>query len=206
MKIVRWVQSYHSVGWPIPVIVDSELHHSPCLWRWRQPQACEQCPQWFCPPGSSPCQLCQGTYLKVIMYLSCQYILILPAIITIVQARGTSMPWDSGTSFRPFPVTMNSPDIPLDIQLLIHTLCMWRQAAQAGARIVHPTSYLEPVQRAGGRGSWLQSPNSTHSAFECQTLNNSQQRRHKGLSTFRKSEKVINFSFRERKSTCYVQH
>ena len=98
--------------------------------------------------------------------------------------------------------TMNSPDIPLDIQLLVHTLCMWRQAAQAGARIVHPTSYLEPVQRAGGRGSWLQSPNSTHSAFECWTRNNSQQRRHKGLPTI----KVINFSFWERKSTCYVQN
>ena len=94
-------------------LLSSEFHHSPCLWRKRQPQACEQCPQWFCPPGSSPCQLCQGTYLKVIMYLSCQYILILPAIITIVQARGTSMPWDSGTSCRPFPVSSSSS--------LIHT-------------------------------------------------------------------------------------
>ena len=42
------------------------------------------------------------------------------------------------------------------------------QAAQAVTRIVHPTSYLEPVQRAGGRGSWLQTANHTHLVFECQ--------------------------------------
>ena len=45
-------------------LMSSEPHHSPCLWRWRQPQACEQCPQWSCPPGSSPCPLCPSTYLK----------------------------------------------------------------------------------------------------------------------------------------------
>ena len=60
---------------------------------------------------------------------------------------------EDARALNPSRFTMNSPDIPLDIQLLVHTLCMWRQAAQAGARIVHPTSYLEPVQRAGGRGS-----------------------------------------------------
>ena len=43
--------------------------------------------------------------------------------------------------------------IYLDLIDLIQSLCMWRQATQAGDRIVHPTSYLEPVQRAGGRGS-----------------------------------------------------
>ena len=52
--------------------MSSEPHHSPDLWRWRQPQAYDQCPQWSCPPGSSPCPLCWCIYLQMIMlsYLS----------------------------------------------------------------------------------------------------------------------------------------
>ena len=43
--------------------MSSEPHHSPCLWRWRQPEACEQCPQWSCLPGSAPCPLCPDIFL-----------------------------------------------------------------------------------------------------------------------------------------------
>ena len=45
-------------------LMRSEPHHSRCLWRWRQPQACEQCPQWSCPPGSSLCLLCWCIHLN----------------------------------------------------------------------------------------------------------------------------------------------
>ena len=52
-------------------LMSSELHYFHCLWIWRQLPACEQCLQWSCPPGSSPCPLCQCTYLKKdCMYLS----------------------------------------------------------------------------------------------------------------------------------------
>ena len=47
------------------------------------------------------------------------------------------------------PSTMNSPDIPLDIQFLIHTLSMWLQAAQAVTGIVHSPRCLVPVRRVG---------------------------------------------------------
>ena len=45
--------------------------------------------------------------------------------------------------------TMNSPDIPLDIQLFLHSLCMWLQAAQAVTGIVHSPRCLVPVQWVG---------------------------------------------------------
>ena len=45
--------------------------------------------------------------------------------------------------------TMNSPDIPLDIQLFLHSLCMWLQAAQAVTGIVHSPRCLVPVLRVG---------------------------------------------------------
>ena len=76
--------------------------------------------------------------------------------------------------------TLDSPDISLNLQFLIQPLVMCCQAAQAVTRIVHPTSYLEPVQRAGWRGSWLQTANHTHLVFECQREEVKQ--RFKGIS------------------------
>ena len=74
----------------------------------------------------------------------------------------------TGCQKKNVPITLDSPDISLNLQFLIQPLVMCCQAAQAVTRIVHPTSYLEPVQRAGGRGSWLQTANHTHLVFECQ--------------------------------------
>ena len=94
--------------------MNSEPCHSPCLWRWRQPQACDQCPQWSCPPGPSPCPLCLCIYLKLeyksfvflwtcVIDTHCVNLQNLqPAIMTIVQALGKPIPWLPGTRWRPF--------------------------------------------------------------------------------------------------------
>ena len=49
--------------------------------------------------------------------------------------------------------TKEPPNISLDLSDILQSLIMWVQATQAGTEIVHPTSFLEPVQRAGGRVS-----------------------------------------------------